>query len=225
MRRQATYHHGDLPTALVDAALALVAEKGVAGLSVAAAARRAGVSGGAPYRHFASRTALLSAAATAAAQRLAEQMQAALAEVRRTNTARTGTPAAAAVEELAALARVYVRYALSGGPGFELIFADELQDFPDERRREATRRVFDLLLWPARTVTGHPAAAERLLSSLIAVVQGYAYLPRSGFMRGYATDADLLAAEAAGVVRTLARAALQGSPDVDPLPRPGSPSH
>src|SRR3954451_8317311 len=80
--RRATYHHGDLRAALVTAALELVAEKGVAGLSVAEAARRAGVSSAAPYRHFASRTALLSAAATVAGRRLSEQMEAAVEEVR-----------------------------------------------------------------------------------------------------------------------------------------------
>jgi AcrR family transcriptional regulator len=68
--RAGTYHHGNLRAALVDAALELVAEKGVAGLSVAEAARRTGVSTGAPYRHFASRAALLSAAATVAGRQL-----------------------------------------------------------------------------------------------------------------------------------------------------------
>src|SRR4051795_2187601 len=75
--RRATYHHGDLRAALVTAALELVAEKGVPGLSVAEAARRAGVSSAAPYRHFSSRTALLSAAATVAGRRLSEQMRSA----------------------------------------------------------------------------------------------------------------------------------------------------
>src|SRR5689334_13710180 len=60
------YHHGSLREALVIGALELVAERGVSGLSVAEAARRAGVSSAAPYRHFASRAALLSAAATTA---------------------------------------------------------------------------------------------------------------------------------------------------------------
>jgi AcrR family transcriptional regulator len=66
---------------LVAAALELVAEKGMAGLSVAEVARRAGVSSAAPYRHFAGRTALLSAAATVAGRRLSEQMQAAVEEM------------------------------------------------------------------------------------------------------------------------------------------------
>lgn len=46
------YHHGDLKEALVRAALELIAEKGPAGFTFADAARAAGVSAAAPYRHF-----------------------------------------------------------------------------------------------------------------------------------------------------------------------------
>jgi AcrR family transcriptional regulator len=54
------YHHGDLKEALVRAALALIAEKGPAGFTFADAARWAGVSPAAPYRHFRDRDELLS---------------------------------------------------------------------------------------------------------------------------------------------------------------------
>ncbi|MFG2648434.1 TetR/AcrR family transcriptional regulator [Streptomyces sp. NPDC048436] len=53
------YHHGSLPEALTTAALELVDESGPAGVSVREVARRAGVSPGAPFRHFADRQALL----------------------------------------------------------------------------------------------------------------------------------------------------------------------
>src|SRR5437588_2651798 len=46
------YHHGNLREALVEAALRLIAEKGPAGFTIAEAARDAGVSPAAPYRHF-----------------------------------------------------------------------------------------------------------------------------------------------------------------------------
>src|SRR5262245_10313095 len=46
------YHHGNLKEALVRAALELIAEKGPAGFTFAEAARWAGVSPAAPYRHF-----------------------------------------------------------------------------------------------------------------------------------------------------------------------------
>ncbi len=53
------YHHGNLKEALVRAALELIAEKGPAGFTFADAARGAGVSPAAPYRHFRDRDALM----------------------------------------------------------------------------------------------------------------------------------------------------------------------
>jgi AcrR family transcriptional regulator len=53
------YHHGNLREALIRAALDLIAEKGPAGFTFADAARSAGVSSAAPYRHYRDRQALL----------------------------------------------------------------------------------------------------------------------------------------------------------------------
>ncbi|MEO0728985.1 MAG: TetR/AcrR family transcriptional regulator [Pseudomonadota bacterium] len=53
------YHHGNLREALVDAALRLITEKGAGGFTFAEAARAAGVSPAAPYRHFKDRDALV----------------------------------------------------------------------------------------------------------------------------------------------------------------------
>ena len=57
------YHHGDLRRALLDATLALAAEKSPAGVSLREAARGAGVSPAAPYRHFRDKQEMLAAAA------------------------------------------------------------------------------------------------------------------------------------------------------------------
>src|SRR5262252_7642826 len=53
------YHHGNLKEALIQAALDLIAQKGPAGFTFAEAARSAGVSPAAPYRHFRDRDELL----------------------------------------------------------------------------------------------------------------------------------------------------------------------
>lgn len=53
------YHHGNLKEALIEAALALIRASGPAGFTFAEAARQAGVSPAAPYRHFRDREALL----------------------------------------------------------------------------------------------------------------------------------------------------------------------
>lgn len=65
------YHHGNLREALIDAALVLIAEKGPAGFTIAEAARLAGVSSAAPYRHFRDAEALLAAVAERGYERFA----------------------------------------------------------------------------------------------------------------------------------------------------------
>lgn len=59
--RRSTYHHGDLRTALLTAALDLLEREGLRALSLRNVARKAGVSPAAPYHHFAGRPALLAA--------------------------------------------------------------------------------------------------------------------------------------------------------------------
>jgi AcrR family transcriptional regulator len=53
------YHHGNLREALIKAALDLIAAKGPLGFTFAEAARAAGVSQAAPYRHFRDRDELM----------------------------------------------------------------------------------------------------------------------------------------------------------------------
>src|SRR3954466_13415270 len=57
------YHHGNLKEALLQAGLGVIAEKGPAGFTFADAARTAGVSAAAPYRHFRDRDDLLASIA------------------------------------------------------------------------------------------------------------------------------------------------------------------
>ena len=71
VRTRATYHHGDLRQALIDATLAIIVEdRDAANVSLRAAARRVGVSQAAPYRHFANKDALLAAVAEEGFQQL-----------------------------------------------------------------------------------------------------------------------------------------------------------
>jgi len=69
------YHHGNLRRALVDAVLELVVEKGPYGFTVAEAARRAGVSPGAPYRHFKNREEIIEEAAREGFEMFADLME------------------------------------------------------------------------------------------------------------------------------------------------------
>jgi len=110
-RPEVAYHHGDLRRALIEAALALAADGGPAAVSVREAARRAGVSPAAPFRHFASRDALLIAVAEEAQRRFRAEIDAALSDL----------PADAPLQRLRALAVAYFRWAMRNPAHFEII--------------------------------------------------------------------------------------------------------
>jgi AcrR family transcriptional regulator len=76
-RGRRAYHHGNLREALVEAALNLIGEKGPAGFTFAEAARAAGVSPAAPYRHFRDRDALMADVAQRGFEKLADDLAAA----------------------------------------------------------------------------------------------------------------------------------------------------
>ena len=71
------YHHGNLHSALLDAAERTVRERGVQDLSLRELAREIGVSHGAPRRHFPDRQALLDALAESGFERLGAELRAA----------------------------------------------------------------------------------------------------------------------------------------------------
>lgn len=63
MVKKRGYHHGNLRMALVEAALSLIEEKGPTGFTLSEAAKRAGVTPAAVYRHFEGREDLIAEAA------------------------------------------------------------------------------------------------------------------------------------------------------------------
>src|SRR5688572_5350180 len=77
-RAAGKYHHGDLRRALLDAALGLVERRGPGGLTLREAARLAGVSHAAVYRHFADKTELLRAVAVEGMLGMRDAMRASL---------------------------------------------------------------------------------------------------------------------------------------------------
>ena len=76
-RKKRAFHHGDLRAQLILAVRDLVETKGADGFSIAEAARAAGVSSGAPYKHFEDRPDLLRSVAADGMERLREAMQSA----------------------------------------------------------------------------------------------------------------------------------------------------
>lgn len=199
--RRKTYHHGDLRSALIGAALALIAEGGANSVTVAEVARRAEVSGGAPYRHFSGRLDLLASAAAQAARDLTARLREAgvVAPDRSTELDAVQTSATAAAE--------YARYVAEHGAGFDVIFSDELRGLGHLDLIEAGRGLIDTLFPTMLAVTGgDPAAAIVLLERQIAAAHGYAVLFRNGFLSGRDATVDDIAHSARWVARQLALA-------------------
>jgi AcrR family transcriptional regulator len=187
--RKRAYHHGDLRRALLDEALALAAERGPSALNLREAARRAGVTEAAPYRHFRSKEALVAA--------LAEEGFAALLE--RVRAALRRAPAAPAAR-LSALGVAYLRFALERPAHFRVMFGRDLA------RSHGFRGVGQLAQACFAELMGEVSRAQRsgriagrdprpaalaLWSALhgLASLQADGLLERQGLARGRGADA------------------------------------
>ena len=69
------YHHGNLKQALIEAALSLIEEKGPTGFTLSEAAKTAGVTPAAVYRHYEGREDLIAEAARQGFEMFADLMQ------------------------------------------------------------------------------------------------------------------------------------------------------
>jgi len=128
------YHHGNLKEDLVRAAVELIAEKGPAGFTFADAARWAGVSPAAPYRHYRDRDALIADVA----QRGFDAFAAALVKAWD-----DGRP-----DPLAAFGRLgtaYLDFARSEPAYFSAMFEAGVPVDVDPQLREASERAFAVL--------------------------------------------------------------------------------
>ncbi|BCY10894.1 TetR/AcrR family transcriptional regulator [Actinoplanes sp. L3-i22] len=194
--RDRGYHHGDLPAALVEASFGLLAEVGLRRFSVAAVARRLGVSSAAPYRHFPDRDHLLSAVSAAAARDLRSAILTAADAAGPDPSSR-----------LASLAGAYFRYVVRTGAGLHVIYAAELYEVPDEARRAHTRALMETLLDLAfATEVGTYQQAVALVEAIIAVAHGYTTLFAEGFFNRGALTIDTTATRAITAAQALIRA-------------------
>ena len=161
------YHHGNLVEALIAATIALIEEKGVENVSVRDVARKAGVSSGAPFRHFASKTALLTAVAEQAISRLTAAVADALAE------AGERSP----LEELRAIGRGYLRWATENPTHFQIVSSRTLIDFQSSARlvdeNEAIRLLMVDLIDRARACG--ELSADIDADDLMVTLRGLAY--------------------------------------------------
>ncbi len=128
------YHHGNLREALIAAALDLISKKGAAGFTFADAARAAGVSPAAPYRHFRDRDALMADVARRGFEMFADAL------ARAWDGGKPGPRAA-----FERLGRAYLAFANKEPALYAAMFESgiPLSDYPDVR--EAGDRAFAVL--------------------------------------------------------------------------------
>ncbi len=126
-RRQPPYHHGNLAQALVAAGLEMATEGGPEALSLREAARRAGVSPTAAYRHFEDRDALVMAVKVA----VLAQLGAALRAATRSRLPSGLDDSERARQRLIGIGRAYVDFAIANPGRYRMIFAEAT--FPSDR--------------------------------------------------------------------------------------------
>jgi AcrR family transcriptional regulator len=117
LQKKFRYHHGNLREAAIAAALDILTQSGIAGLSLRALAKATGVTPTAFYEsHFRDKDELLAAVAETGFQRLALQM------------AEDATGAATTQARIEKLVTSYIRFAKDNRPLFQLMFGRELSD-------------------------------------------------------------------------------------------------
>jgi AcrR family transcriptional regulator len=170
------YHHGNLRSALLERAAQTVDERGVQALSLRELAREAGVSHGAPRRHFPDRQALLDALAEDGFERLGGELARAVEGAGADFRAR-----------LHALAQAYIAFATRHPALLELMFAGKQREGAD-RVRETADRAFAIADAQA---SGELAAGDpgRVAIVAFATLQGLAAMANGGMIDGAPVDA------------------------------------
>jgi len=132
-RRPQSYHHGNLKQVLLEAARKLIEQYGPAGFSLTEAARLAGVSPAAPYRHFRDRDALLAEVARSGFERFAARLDMAW---------NNGVPTP--LSALEQLGRAYLAFARDEPASYSVMFDTGLAEAAHEPM-PAADRAFDVL--------------------------------------------------------------------------------
>lgn len=145
MPKKRGYHHGNLREALIDAALGLIEQKGPQGFSLSEAAKDAGVTPAAVYRHFQGREDLLTEIARQGFEIFADLMEFAFDK---------GQPSALASFE--ATGRAYLAFARKYPGHYQAMFEAGLSLQSDPQLAVAAERAAGIL----------ERAAERLMEQL-----------------------------------------------------------
>jgi AcrR family transcriptional regulator len=185
-RRPRTYHHGDLPSAVLTEVRRIIREQGVSVVSIREVARRARVSHAAPAHHFGNKAGLLTAFAIQGYDLLADTVKADI------DAAGVTTPP----DVLAVMGQAYVRFALENPEHFGVMFPGELVNQRDPEYVRATNRCYAPLM---EVVTrggqrGELSAAPVIVATAAwALVHGLASLWLSGRIQARTGETDAVA--------------------------------
>lgn len=157
-RERRGYHHGNLREALIDAAIELISEKGPAGFTFADAARGAGVSPAAPYRHFRDRDALMADIAKRGFEALAEVLTAA---------AKDGSPNAVATVER--IGQAYIDFARREPALFSAMFESGPASAEEPAVKAAEDRAFNVLLEACEAISSSAKTTQRPPAMMMAL--------------------------------------------------------
>jgi len=170
-KERAGYHHGNLKETLLDAAEALIAERGPAGITLSEMARMAGVSNAAIYRHYADLGALIGAVAQRGFQEFSTRLRMASAA------------AGPGVSGFKSMGDAYLAFARSRPGAYAAMFSSPLQHTGTEVA-QAGEVAFNTLLTglaealSAQGISG--GAAFSLAIKIWSLAHGIATLTASG---------------------------------------------
>ena len=144
------YHHGDLKRALVDGALRLIEDKGPTGFTLSEAAREAGVTPAAVYRHFEGREDLIAEAARQGYQIFGDLMEYAYAK---------GQPSALASFE--ATGRAYLAFARKYPGHYVAMFESGISTQRSPELNDVATRAMGVLERAAEQLSAHIPEEKR----------------------------------------------------------------
>ncbi len=177
------YHHGDLREALLRAAEAELAEKGMEGFTLRGCAKRAGVSHAAPKHHFRDANALLTELAAVGFGRFVRAMR-----------ARRDAADDTARARLVGVGLGYIDFAMENPALFRLMFSSFRPDFETTNLRAEATDAYNLLVESVGALRGvDPRAstsAMRDVAAAWATAHGLADLLLSGRMKFIAEISD-----------------------------------
>ena len=188
------YHHGNLRTALLEAAHARLSEVGEADLSLRDLATRVGVSVNASYRHFSNKEALLMELSAMGFDTLRTRMLESIEEVRPLGPE----------HHLRAAGQAYTAFARQDPGLYKLMFGRKGRFGAQARLLEAANAAFDVVIDCVAKLRGastDSAEAVKAAAGVWSMVHGYAMLDIGGYLAGMAEQKRPTAAE---VLRLLA---------------------